>query len=201
LTRMKVGLEFITANSYQESLQSDVQEMEQMVTEILETARLKSEYGKIDLQPTDLVLLIEKACLMFEGKAPGIRFENYAEKCAALVDVEQIQTVLKNILANALKYSAPESDPIKVRLSRDDSGIQLEIQDYGQGIPDEEMDLIFEPFYRVDKSRNKKTGGYGLGLSLCKTIIEAHGGTISVKSSMGQGAIFLLLLPNSSSTI
>jgi signal transduction histidine kinase len=63
------------------------------------------------------------------------------------------------------------------------------------------MDLIFEPFYRVDKSRNKKTGGYGLGLSLCKTIIEAHGGTISVKSSMGQGAIFLLLLPNSSSTI
>ena len=201
LTRMKVALEFITANSYHESLQSDVQEMEQMVTEILETARLKSEYGKIDLQPTDLVLLIEEACLMFEGKAPGIRFENSAEKCAALVDVEQIQTVLKNILANAIKYSAPESDPIKVRLSSDDSGIQLEIQDYGQGIPDEDMDLIFEPFYRVDKSRNKNTGGYGLGLSLCKTIIEAHGGTISVKSSMGQGAIFLLLLPNSSSTI
>ena len=201
LTRMKVGLEFITANSYQESLQSDVQEMEQMVTEILETARLKSEYGKIDLQPTDLVLLIEQACLMFEGKAPGISFENSAGKCVGLVDVEQIQTVLKNILANALKYSAPENEPIKVRLSRDDSGIQLEIQDYGQGIPEEEMDLIFEPFYRVDKSRNKKTGGYGLGLSLCKTIIEAHGGTISVKSSMGQGAIFLLLLPNSSSTI
>ena len=172
-----------------------------MVTEILETARLKSEYGKIDLQPTDLVLLIEQACLMFEGKAPGISFEKAAGKCVALVDFEQIQTVLKNILANALKYSAPENEPIKVRLSRDDSGIQLEIQDYGQGIPEEEMDLIFEPFYRVDKSRNKKTGGYGLGLSLCKTIIEAHGGTISVKSSMGQGAIFLLLLPNSSSTI
>ena len=201
LTRMKVALEFITANSYQESLQSDVQEMEQMVTEILETARLKSEYGKIDLQSTDLVLLVEKACLMFEGKEPGIRFENAAEECVALVDVEQIQTVLKNIIANALKYSVPENDPIKVRLSKGESRLKLEIQDYGQGIPDEEIDLIFEPFYRVDKSRNKNTGGYGLGLSLCKTIIEAHGGTISVKSSMGQGAIFLLLLPNSSSTI
>jgi len=201
LTRMKVALEFIPEDSSRESLQSDVQEMEQMVTEILETARLKSEYAKLDRQATDLGPLIQQACLKFEGKAPGIRFENSTDKCIAQVDVEQIQTVLKNILANALKYSAPENEPIKVYLSRDESGIQLEIQDYGQGIPDEEMDLIFEPFYRVDKSRNKKTGGYGLGLSLCKTIIEAHGGTISVKSSLGQGTIFSLLLPNSSSTI
>lgn len=201
LTRMKVALEFIPEDSSRESLQSDVQEMEQMVTEILETARLKSEYAKLDRQATDLGPLTQQACLKFKGKAPGIRFENSTDKCIAQVDVEQIQTVLKNILANALKYSAPENEPIKVYLSRDESGIQLEIQDYGQGIPDEEMDLIFEPFYRVDKSRNKKTGGYGLGLSLCKTIIEAHGGTISVKSSLGQGAIFLLLLPNSSSTI
>jgi len=201
LTRMKVALEFIPEDSSRESLQSDVQEMEQMVTEILETARLKSEYAKLDRQATDLGPLTQQACLKFKGKAPGIRFENSTDKCIAQVDVEQIQTVLKNILANALKYSAPENEPIKVYLSRDESGIQLEIQDYGQGIPDEEMDLIFEPFYRVDKSRNKKTGGYGLGLSLCKTIIEAHGGTISVKSSMGQGTIFSLLLPNSSSTI
>jgi len=201
LTRMKVALEFIPENSSQDSLQSDVQEMEQMVTEILETARLKSEYGKLDRMDTDLVTLIEKTCLIFEGKPPGISFENSVEKCVANVDVEQIQTVLKNILANAHKYSTPENEPIKVCLSRDDSGIQLEIQDYGQGIPDEEMDLIFEPFYRVDKSRNKKTGGYGLGLSLCKTIIEAHGGTIFVKSSMGKGTIFSLLLPNTSSTI
>ena len=201
LTRMKVALEFIPEDSSRESLQSDVQEMEQMVTEILETARLKSEYAKLDRQATDLGPLTQQACLKFKGKAPGIRFENSTDKCIAQVDVEQIQTVLKNILANALKYSAPENEPIKVYLSRDESGIQLEIQDYGQGIPDEEMDLIFEPFYRVDKSRNKKTGGYGLGLSLCKTIIEAHGGTISVKSSLGQGTIFSLLLPNSSSTI
>ena len=201
LTRMKVALEFIPEDSSRESLQSDVQEMEQMVTEILETARLKSEYAKLDRQATDLGPLTQQACLKFKGKAPGIRFENSTDKCIAQVDVEQIQTVLKNILANALKYSAAENEPIKVCLSRDDSGIQLEIQDYGQGIPDEEMDLIFEPFYRVDKSRNKKTGGYGLGLSLCKTIIEAHGGTISVKSSLGQGTIFSLLLPNSSSTI
>ena len=201
LTRMKVALESISENSSQESLQRDVYEMEQMVTEILETARLKSEHGKLDRLYTDLGALIQETCLMFEGNDPGIRFENSAEKCFAKVDVEQIQTVLKNILANAQKYSTSENDPIKVSLSRDDCEVLLEIQDYGQGIPDEEIDLIFEPFYRVDKSRNKDTGGYGLGLSLCKTIIEAHGGTISVKSSMGQGTIFSLLLPYSPSNI
>ena len=58
------------------------------------------------------------------------------------------------------------------------------------------LDLIFEPFYRNDKYRNKKTGGYGLGLSLCKTIIEEHGGTIYVKSKLGEGATFCLNLPN-----
>tara|TARA_B100001123_G_C14915507_1_gene869551 strand:+ start:79 stop:270 length:192 start_codon:yes stop_codon:yes gene_type:complete len=63
------------------------------------------------------------------------------------------------------------------------------------------MDLIFETFYRVDKSRNKNTGGYGLGLILRKTIVEAHGGSISVKINKGQGTIFSLLLPYSSSTI
>ena len=80
-----------------------------------------------------------------------------------------------------------------------DSGTHIEIQDHGQYIPKEAglaLDLIFEPFYRNDKSRNKKTGGYGLGLSLCKTIIEAHGGTISVKSKFGEGATFCLNLPN-----
>ena len=201
LTRMKVALEFIPENSSQVSLQSDVQEMEQMVTEILETERLKSEYGKLNRMDTDLVTLIGETCLMFEGKSPGISFEKSVEKCVANVDVEQIKTVLKNILANAHKYSTSENDPIKVSLSRDESEVQLKIQDYGQGIPDEEMDLIFEPFYRVDKSRNKNTGGYGLGLSLCKTIVEAHGGTIFVKSNMGQGTIFLIILPNYVSTI
>lgn len=201
LTRMKVALEFIPENSSRDSLQSDIQEMEQMVTEILETARLKSEYGKLDRQPTDLAQLIQEACLPFEKKAPGIKFENAVEKSRAQVDAEQIKTVLKNLLANALKYSMPENDPVKIRLSRNDSGMQIEIQDHGLGIPQEEMDLIFEPFYRIDKSRNKNTGGYGLGLSLCKTIIEAHGGTISVQSNMGEGVKFSLLLPDSSSTI
>ena len=201
LTRMKVALEFIPEDDSRESLLDDVQEMEQMVTEILETARLKSEYGQLNLQKTDLVKLIQDICINFEGQTPVIRFENAPETCQTFADAEQIETVLKNLLTNALKYSPAENAPVEIRLKKSDAGTLIEIQDHGPGIQDEELDLIFEPFYRTDKSRNRKNGGYGLGLSLCKTIIEAHGGTIDVQSNTGKGAMFSLHLPKSPSTI
>jgi signal transduction histidine kinase len=201
LTRMRVALEFIPEDASRESLLDDVQEMEQMVTEILETARLKSEYGQLNLQKTDLVKLIRDICITFEGQIPGIRFENVPETFQTFVDTEQIETVLKNLLANALKYSTVGNAPVEICLKKSDAGTLIEIQDRGPGIQDEELDLIFEPFYRTDKSRNRKTGGYGLGLSLCKTIIEAHGGTIDVQSNTGKGTMFSLHLPKSPSTI
>ena len=201
LTRMKVALEFIPEDDSRESLLDDVQEMEQMVTEILETARLKSEHGQLNLHKTDLVKLIQDICITFEGQTPGIRFENAPETCQTFADAEQIETVLKNLLANALKYSPAGNPPVEIRLKKSDAGTLIEIQDHGPGIQDEELDLIFEPFYRTDKSRNRKNGGYGLGLSLCKTIIEAHGGTIDVQSNTGKGAMFSLHLPKSPSII
>jgi len=171
------------------------------VTEILETARLKSEYGHLNLKETDLVKLIRDICITFEGQNPEIRFENTPEKCQIFADAEQIETVLKNLLANALKYSTVGNAPVEICLKKSDAGTFIEIQDHGQGIQDEELGFIFEPFYRTDKSRNRKTGGYGLGLSLCKTIIEAHGGTIDVQSNTGKGAMFSLHLPKSPSII
>jgi signal transduction histidine kinase len=71
----------------------------------------------------------------------------------------------------------------------------IRITDFGIGIPEEELAHIFEPFYRVDKSRTKDTGGYGLGLSLCKTIMEAHDGKIEVQSAPGEGTIVSLFFP------
>ena len=117
--------------------------------------------------------------------------------------MEQIQTVLKNLLANALKCSNAENSPVGISINRTDSWTHIEIQDHGQVIPEEAglaLDLIFETFYRNDKSRNKKTGGYGLGLILCKTIIEVHGGTISVKSKFWRRCNLLFEFTKFSST-
>ena len=69
------------------------------------------------------------------------------------------------------------------------------VQDFGIGIPDAEQERIFEPFYRVDRSRVKKTGGYGLGLSLCREIMQAHGGEIALQSRPGGGTTFMLKFP------
>ena len=132
----------------------------------------------------------------FKGHAPGIRFESSTETCQAFVDANRIE----KFIGQCAKYSNAENAPVEIRINTTDDKTHIEIQDHGQCIPEEAglaLDLIFEPFYRNDKSRNKKTGGYGLGLSLCKTIIEAHGGTISVKSKFGVGVTFCLNLSDS----
>ena len=98
-------------------------------------------------------------------------------------------------MSNAFKYCEPESDPVKISLERRASDVIVRIEDNGIGIPPEELSHIFEPFYRVDKSRSKDTGGYGLGLSLCKTIMEAHEGKIEVQSKPEEGTTVSLFFP------
>jgi len=73
--------------------------------------------------------------------------------------------------------------------------LQITVQDFGDGIPEEDLGLIFEPFYRVDKSRHRGSGGYGLGLSLCRKIMSAHGGSLEVESRVGEGTRFIASFP------
>jgi signal transduction histidine kinase len=104
--------------------------------------------------------------------------------------------VVKNILNNAIKYSRPDSAPVQISAEYEASYIVLRITDFGTGIPEEDLAHVFEPFYRVDKSRTKNTGGYGLGLSLCKTIMEAHEGKIEVHSRPQEGTTVTLFFPH-----
>jgi signal transduction histidine kinase len=104
----------------------------------------------------------------------------------------------KNLIENAIKYSANQNRPVEVEVSDVDSIIaRITIKDFGIGIPKEDLPLIFEPFYRVDRSRVRETGGYGLGLSLCKKIVTAHSGHITVESEVGVGTSFIVDLKKS----
>jgi signal transduction histidine kinase len=100
-----------------------------------------------------------------------------------------------NVVENALKYSSNQKRPVEVKLERSGKGVEVAIRDHGDGIPKAEQGKVFEPFYRVDKSRTKATGGYGLGLSLCKEIMLAHSGDIRLKSSVGKGTEIRLIFP------
>jgi signal transduction histidine kinase len=195
LTRMKVALEFLEDSQAKQSIQADMQEMEKMVTEILETARMQHRYENLKKQATNLVRLLKEMLPEFKNQPPGIEVVEFPAEVMAEVDSEQIKTVFENVINNAIKYSRPDSDPIRIFYKSDESYAIIRIADKGVGIPQEELSQIFEPFYRVDKSRAKDTGGYGLGLSLCKTIMEAHDGKIVIQSRPEEGTTVSLWFP------
>jgi signal transduction histidine kinase len=163
-----------------------------MITEILETERLNSDHGKLILTKTNVLELIKEVCRDLQNKHPGIKPASVPESVFLNIDSDRIKTVLKNVLENSLKYSKPESLPMEISINDKEKSLVIIIKDNGFGIAEEELPFIFEPFYRVDKSRSKETGGYGLGMSLCKKIMEAHGGSIEIKSELNAGTTVYL---------
>ncbi|UCD81109.1 MAG: HAMP domain-containing histidine kinase [Desulfobacterales bacterium] len=195
LTRVKVALEFLPDGNAKESIAGDIEEMERMIHEILATARMHHLHGRLNLKRIFLADPIKEVITELEHQPPGIRADDIAIDLAITVDPEQIKTVFKNVLTNAVKYSLPDSRPVVISVNTQPSYIVVKIADNGIGIPADELPFIFEPFYRVDKSRTKDTGGFGLGLNLCKTIMEAHDGRIEVESTPDIGTTVSLYFP------
>lgn len=105
-----------------------------------------------------------------------------------------MQQVITNLVSNAIKYSNDGGTVRVVIKDTEDSGM-IHVEDSGIGIPQEELKRIFERFYRTDQSRNRKTGGAGIGLTIAKTIVQAHKGKISAESEEGKGSRFTVVLP------
>lgn len=199
LTRMKVALEMMPKNELRLSLLQDIGEMETMLSEILETQRLKGENGKLVLAPVDLTALVRSIAGKYKIRKPGVKLLGTPAAMTVPADEARVKTVLQNVLENALKYSArpkkTKAPPVQVSLEETEQSIKVLVEDSGSGIPLEDQERVFEPFYRVDKSRAKNTGGYGLGLSLCREIMRAHGGEITLESEPGKGTRVILEFP------
>lgn len=198
LTRMKVALELMPGDRQRARLSTDVAEMERMISGLLELERLRTGRG-VTLVRQDIVPLVREATIAYEDLPPGIQFAaNGAASIMLDVDAEQLRTVMRNLLENAVKYSLPDSRAIRVSVENDPAAA-VRVTDDGIGIPAEDSERIFEPFFRVDRSRSKESGGYGLGLSICKRVMEAHGGRISVDRPNGRGVSFVLTFPQPTS--
>ncbi|MDR1622415.1 MAG: ATP-binding protein, partial [Synergistaceae bacterium] len=109
-------------------------------------------------------------------------------------DRNRMRQVLTNLLSNAIKYTQPRGT-IRVIFSETSDSVLLAIEDNGIGIPQKELPFIFERFYRADKSRNRLSGGSGIGLAVVKAIMTAHGGKIEVESRLEHGSRFQIALP------
>jgi signal transduction histidine kinase len=198
LTRMKVALELMPDGVQRARLSSDVTEMEKMISGLLELERLRTGRG-VTLVRQDIMPIVREVVATYEDRAPGVRFSTDGERqVPAEVDAEQLRSVMRNLLENAVKYSLADSKTIQVTVAARGDGVHVRVTDDGVGIPREDGERIFEPFFRVDRSRSKESGGYGLGLSICRRVMEAHGGQIALEPGNGRGSTFVLRFPRPS---
>ncbi len=109
-------------------------------------------------------------------------------------DEDKVEQVLTNLTDNAIRHT-PAGGRIILRALPTAKGVQLIVEDNGSGIPEEDLPFVFERFYKADKARTRGQGGTGLGLAIVKNIVEAHAGSVSVKSKEGEGTRFTVLLP------
>jgi len=194
LTRLKIQLEFVPDGEIREALRADVAEMESMVTAILEEARLRSSSAALNLEKVELTELIRAVTNDFKDRSPGL-ICRALEPVDVRADREKMRMVLRNLLDNALKHTPEKGDPVAISLVHQKDSVDIVIEDHGEGIPETALPHLFEPFFRSDSSRSRKTGGYGLGLSLCKAVIDAHKGLIDISSVLGKGTRVLITLP------
>jgi signal transduction histidine kinase len=187
LTRIKLGLE---VGSSKEKINEDVIEMERMISGLLENYRNGNFLGELKPVKTDIGELLNDTIEGFLD-SDRIKYRKPEAVISSSVDPEKLEMVFRNVLDNALKYS---TGYVEVNLKEQLNDIWITFIDHGTGISDDDLKYIFEPFYRADPSRSKKTGGFGLGLSICRKIMEAHKGEIKIESKINEGTTVTLTL-------
>lgn len=171
--------------------------MVENVDELLETSNKEVKLVKTNFDFNKLInQCIGSFASSYEGKEIKIKYNvEELKDCFIYADEEKVKSVVSNLLSNALKYT-DERGKVEITLKKSKEGYIFTVEDDGIGIEVKEQLLIFEHLYRIDKSRVKKVEGFGIGLSICKNIVEAHGGEIKVKSELDNGSKFIVYLPN-----
>lgn len=184
------------SNERLESCHEEILRINRLVGDLEKLEKAEADNAVLELTEFDLTELISHIIHNFEPdfykKGVTINFTGDAETIQA--DQDKISQVIINLVSNALKYTL-EGGKVKIEVKSMAKTVELIVRDTGYGIPPEDLPNIFERFYRADKSRNRLTGGSGLGLTITKSIVEAHKGTIRVKSEISKGTEFQVILP------
>lgn len=193
LTRAKVATAMLEDPTQQENINRDLQEMETLIEEILETERLSSRHYTLNKTEFDLMATIEDIISVYAEKV--VITKHPASPIKIIADQPRIKLLLRNVIDNAVRHTAKDADQVQVQCERDDQDVIITVTDHGEGIAAEHLPHVLEPFYRVDPSRQRESGGYGLGLYLSRVICEAHGGTLRLESVLHQGTSVKMTLP------
>ncbi len=194
LARIKVALEFLPEGDKRDSISRDVLQMEALISMLLEREQVRHRAEQPEKVTVDLVVMIREITHGFEQQSPGINLTGMPAGLDIQADPALLRVLVQNLIDNAVKFSLPDSRPIAISLNRDDDRVQLVIDDDGPGIPENEIERVFEPFVKLDPARGHRSG-YGLGLNICQRIVQAHNGSIRFVSPAKRGAQVVVSLP------
>ena len=196
LTRSKVALAMIDDEKGRESILEDIGEMESLITDLLESEALNTRHAVLRRETVNVAQLVESVIeIDFHNRNSRISLDLQEDLPSAELDVTRIRLLLRNLIDNGLRYNPKDGEALKVQVKAGNGYLQLLVQDNGPGIPEEDLKHVTEAFYRADPARSRSTGGVGLGLYLCRRIVEVHGGTMEIDNQPGSGARVTVRLP------
>jgi signal transduction histidine kinase len=159
-------------------------------------SRVEAGTLRVEPEPADLNPIIQETAAEFQMMTRNHRVEVVLPASVPLVlaDPQRARQVLRNLVENAVKYS-PEGGPVTIKAEAKPNHVQISVTDQGIGIEPQHLDHIFDRFFQVDSASTRKVGGSGLGLSICRAIVEAHDGQIWAESQANVGSTFYFTLP------
>ncbi|MGD6842649.1 cell wall metabolism sensor histidine kinase WalK [Bacillus infantis] len=176
---------------------TETERMIRMVNDLLQLSKLDSKDYRMKKEWVNFVDFFNRIIDRFDfSKEQNVTFQRNLQEHAAFVEIDEdkLTQVVDNIISNALKYS-PEGGQVSFDIVEQEEQLLIRISDQGVGIPKDNLDKVFERFYRVDKARTRKLGGTGLGLAIAKEVVEAHDGKIWAESTEGKGTTISFTLP------
>jgi signal transduction histidine kinase len=179
-----------------ESCREEILRLTRMISEINKLVEIESDSFILSKTKFSLADVVKTILINFQQDmlAKNISLQTDITQFEIFADKDKIIQVLINLLTNAIKYTDNDGE-IKITVKQSKNNAQLIVKDTGIGISKEDLPNIFEHLYRADKSRNRSTGGSGIGLTVVKAIVDAHGGTIVTNSELGKGSEFIVTLP------
>jgi two-component system, OmpR family, sensor histidine kinase SenX3 len=183
---------------FAEKMQAEATRLGNLIQDVIDLSRLQSDDPMNRAELLETEFLINRAVEEVKTLAGGLGVEiirGEPEASVILGDRGQLLTALRNLLTNAISYSA-ENTRVSVTAREIDGIVEISVKDAGLGIPSHDLDRIFERFYRVDPARSRGTGGTGLGLAIVKHVCQNHGGEVTVWSEIGTGSTFTLRIPS-----
>ena len=182
-----------------ETIERNAKLQSQLIEDILDVSRIIRGKLRLNINPIDLVSVIESAidAVRPAAYAKAIQIESFLSPSIGLVpaDADRLQQVIWNLLSNAIKFT-PQGGQVTVQVDSTDTHVQIQVSDTGKGIHAEFLPYVFDRFRQADSTTTRAHGGLGLGLAIVRQLVELHGGTVHVKSAgEGQGATFMVQLP------